>query len=64
MRIGQGFDVHALVAGRPLIELTGRSLPAGNNTTGLTVHAGGSTVRGRAPGGDRSAGSKGFRLRF
>ena len=33
-------------AGRPLIELTGRSLPAGNNTTGLTIHAGGSTVRG------------------
>src|SRR5688572_2200335 len=33
-------------AGRPLIELTGRSLPAGNNTTGLTLRAGGSTVRG------------------
>lgn len=31
---------------RPLIELSGASLPAGNTTTGLTIHAGGSTVRG------------------
>ena len=33
-------------AGRPLIELSGGLLPAGNTATGLAVHAGGSTVRG------------------
>ena len=33
-------------AGRPLIELSGSHLPAGNSTTGLTITAGGSTIRG------------------
>jgi parallel beta-helix repeat protein len=31
---------------RPLVEVTGSRLPAGNTTSGLTVTAGGSTVRG------------------
>jgi hypothetical protein len=33
-------------AGAPLVELTGSRLPSGNSTTGLTVTAGASTVRG------------------
>jgi hypothetical protein len=35
-------------AGVPLVELSGARLPAGNSTTGLTVTAGASTVRGFA----------------
>ena len=33
-------------AGKPLVQLSGARLPAGNSTSGLTVRSGGSTVRG------------------